>query len=106
MGCETSQRARVEPLAGRREKQRVVRAAGELRAGVAQVARQAIRCLFAEGDHAVLAALAVADVHELLLEVDVAEIERDRFRAAQAGGVDELDERAVPQRERAVTLER
>ena len=42
----------------------------------------------------------------LLLEVDVREVERDRLRAAQAGRVDELDERAVPQAERPVAGER
>ena len=45
-------------------------------------------------------------MHELLLEVDVAEVEADSLGAAQPGGVDELDERAVPQRDRSFALER
>ena len=65
-----------------------------------QVAREPVGRLLAERDDAILAALAVADVDELLLEVDVGEIERDRLRAPQARRVDELDERAVAERER------
>ena len=42
---------------------------------------------------------------ELLVEVHVLEVEPDRLGAAQAGGVDELDEGAVPQAERAVALD-
>jgi hypothetical protein len=64
------------------------------------------RRLFAEGHDALLAALGAADVYELLVEVDVGEVEPHRFCAAQAGGVDELDERAVSQRDRTVSLER
>ena len=74
-------------------------------AGVAEVARHPVRRFLAERHDAVLAALAAADVHELLLEVDVAEVEPDRLGAAEARGVDELDERAVAQRERALALE-
>ena len=78
----------------------------ELGPRVAQVAAEPVRRLLAERHDALLAALAAADVHELLLEVDVAEVEADRLGAAEPGGVDELDERAVPQRDRAVALER
>ena len=73
---------------------------------VAQVAAEPVRRLLAERDDALLAALAAADVDELLLEVDVAEVEADGLGAAQPGGVDELDERAVPQRDRALSFER
>ena len=45
-------------------------------------------------------------MHELLLEVDVAEVEAHSLGAAQPGGVDELHERAVPQRNRSFALER
>ena len=79
---------------------------GELGPRLAQVAGEPERRLLAERDDALLAALAAADVHELLLEVDVAEVEADGLGAAQPGGVDELDERAVPQRDRPVSLER
>ncbi len=53
-----------------------------------------------------LSPLPSPDVHELLLEVDVAEVEPDRLGASQPGGVDELDECAVAQRERPLALER
>ena len=58
-------------------------------------------CLLAERDRALLAALA-ADEHELLLEVDVGEVEPHRLRASQAGGVDELEQGTVAERERLV----
>ena len=68
--------------------------------GVATVAghdvvseRDDVRRLLAERDDALLAALP-ADANVLLLEVDVAEVEADRFRASQPGRVDELDESA------------
>ena len=43
-----------------------------------------------------------ADADGLLLEVDVDEVEVDRLAAAQAGRVDELEQRAVAERERIV----
>ena len=100
VGDEAAQRRGVEPAAARREEERVLGAARELRARLAQVARDEARRLLAERHDAVLRALAVPDVDELLLEVDVAEVEPDRLGAAQAGRVDELDERAVAERER------
>ena len=75
-------------------------AAGELGPGLAEVAGDPVRRLLAERDDPVLRALAVADVDVLLLEVDVAEIEPDRLGAAQAGRVDELEQRAVADPER------
>ena len=45
-------------------------------------------------------------MYVLLLEVDVGEVETDRLGAAEAGGVDELDQGAVPERERALAVER
>src|SRR5205823_6360138 len=61
--------------------------------------------LLAERYEALLAALA-ADVDLLPVEVDVGEVEPHRLGRAQPGGVHELDERAVAQRERAVAVER
>ena len=72
---------------------------------VAQIERDDVRRLLAERHHALLAALP-ADAHVLLLEVDVAEVEADRLRAPEPGGVDELDEGAVAQAERSVAVER
>ena len=106
MGREPAQRARVEPPSADGDEQRVVRAGGERGPRLVQVARHPVRRLLAERHDALLAALAVAHVDELLLEVDVGEIEPDGLGAAQAGGVDELDERAVAQRDRPFALER
>src|SRR4051812_13522535 len=102
MRDEAPERRRVEAPPARREKQRVLRAARELRTRLAEVARDERTRLLAQRHDAVLAALAFAHVDELLLEVDVAEIEMHRLGAAQPGGVDELDEGAVAERERAV----
>ena len=62
------------------------------------------RRLLAERDDALLAALA-AHVHDLAVEVDVAEVERDGLGAAEPGRVEELEERAVAERERRVALD-
>src|SRR5215207_5678609 len=102
---EPAQRAGVEPAAACAEEERVLRAARELGTGLADVARQPVRRLLTERHGAFLAALA-ADVHELLVEVDVGEVEVDRLAASQSGGVDELDQGAVAERERAVAVER
>ena len=106
VGDEPPERRCVEPPAARREEERVLGSADELRACLVQVARDPMGGFLAERDDAVLAALAVAHVDELLLEVDVPEVEADRFGAAQAGRVDELDQRAVAARERLLAGER
>jgi hypothetical protein len=105
MRRQAAQRARVQPLARHRKEERVVRAARQLGACIAEIPRDPVRRLLAERDHAILAALAVPNVHVLLLEVDVPEIEADRFGASQSCGIDELDERSVPERQRPLTLE-
>src|SRR5262249_53955639 len=89
----------------RGEKQRVLSPARKLRPSSVEVVREERRRLFAERDDAVLAALAFTHVHQALLEVDVAEVEPDRLGAAEAGGVDELDERAVAHCQRIVPCE-
>src|SRR6516165_5624693 len=79
-----------------------------------EVARDPPARLLTERHDALLASLA-ADVDQLLLEVDVTDVEADRFRAAESGRVDELDEgpvaecerfRAVELGERGVDLDR
>src|SRR5689334_15178572 len=105
MRDEPAERRGVEPLPGRGEEERVVRAAGEGGAGIAEVAGDPDAGLLAEGHDTILGALAVADVHELLLEVDVAEVEPDCLCAPEAGRVDELDKRAVSHRERRLAFE-
>ena len=105
VGEKAAERARVEPPAARGEKECVVRPAGELRSRIAQVPRDDVGCLLAERDDPLLAALA-AHAHVLLFEVDVAQVEPDRLGASEAGGVDELDQRVVAQRERPVAVER
>ena len=74
------------------------------RPGLAQVAGDGERGELAERHDALLRALA-AHPHELLVEVDVAEVETDRLGAPEAGGVDELEDRPVAERERAVAGE-
>lgn len=105
VGREPPQRARVEAPSPCREEESVFRAAGQRRPGLAQIAREPVRGLLAERHGSLLASLA-ADADELLLELHVGEVEGDRFRAPQSGGVDELDEGAVSQRQRTVPLER
>src|SRR5262249_56463866 len=92
-------RRRVEPPSARGDEERVLGAADEVRTRIVQVTRDAERGFLAERDDALLAALPEhADL--FLLEVDVAEVESDRLVAAQSRGVHELDERAVPDRQR------
>ena len=69
-----------------------------------EVEPQPVGRLFAERDDPLLAALA-AHVDDLLLEVDVGERQVDRLLGAQPGRVDELEERAVAEPERAVLLQ-
>src|SRR3954469_7088318 len=103
---ESAQGRRVEASPARGDEQRVLGAARELGSCVAEVARDEQCRLFAERDDAVLAAFAFAHVYALLLEVDVAEVEADRFGGAQPGRVDELDECGVPETERPVARDR
>src|SRR5438132_13157279 len=104
MPHEAAQRARVETPPAHGEEERILRATCELRSRVPQIERDAVRGFFAERDDPLLASLA-ADVHGLLLEVDVREVQADGLRTAQASGVDELDERAIPGRDRAVAVQ-
>jgi aminopeptidase len=105
MRSDPSEGARVEATAVRREEERVLSTPGELWPCVVEVPRGPPRGLLSERDDALLAALAAhADV--LLLEVDVGQVESDGLGASKAGGVDELDEGSVPERERAVAVER
>src|SRR2546421_6219798 len=99
------ERARVEPTPARGEEKRVHRAARQLRPRVAEVDRPAVGGLLAQRHDPLLVALA-PDAEELLLEVDVDQVEVDGLLRAQAGGVDELHERAVPDGERPVARER
>src|SRR4029078_5349587 len=102
---DAAQRRRVEAPAAGGQEQCVLGAARELRPRVAQVPGDEERSLFAERDDAVLAALPLADVHALLFEVDVAEVEPDRLRGAQAARVDDLDQSRVAKTERPVDID-
>ena len=81
---EAPQRRRVEPASARGQEQRVLGTARQLGSCVTQVAGHEQGGLLAERDDAVLAALPFAHVHTLLLEVDVAEVQPDRFGGAEA----------------------
>ena len=105
VGDEPAERARVEPPAPGGEEERILGAAGELRTSLADVAAQPVGRLFPERHGSLLAALA-ADVEQLLLEVDVAEVEVDRLAAPQPRRVDELDQGTVATASRALAVER
>ena len=92
-------------LAARGEEQGVVRALGEPWPPVPEIACDPEGGLLPERHDPLFAALAV-HADGLLLEVDVGQVEADRFGAAQAGGVHQLDQRPVAERQRFVTFER
>ena len=104
MAKQPSHRARVETPAAHGQEEGVVRAGRERRPSRLQVARELERRLLAERDDALLAALA-ADVHDLAVEVDVAEVERDRLLAPQPRRVEELEQGAVAERQRRVAVD-
>src|SRR5687768_8380771 len=101
MRQEAAKRARVQPPASCREEDRVHCAVRQLRPAILEVAAQPVRGLLAERDDAFLVAFA-PDAYGLLLEVDILEVEPDGLGAAQAGRVDELEERAVAERQGVV----
>src|SRR4051794_6634865 len=70
---QAAERRGVEPAAARGEEDGVLRTHRELWSPFPEVQREPVRGLLAEGDRALLAALA-ADVQELLLEVNVLEV--------------------------------
>src|SRR4029453_2503703 len=96
--------ARVETASACRDEEGVVRPARELWSPVREVAGDVVGCFLAERDDTLLPALA-AHVDGLALEVHVDEIEPDHLRAAQAAGVQELEQRAVAERERRIALD-
>ncbi len=106
VGDDPAQGARVEAAPAHGQEECVVCSLRQVRPRLAQVAAEPKRRLLAERHDALLAALAAPDSQELLLEVDVSEIEAYGLRAPQSGGIDELDESAVPQRDRPLALER
>ena len=74
--------------------------AGEQRANVVEVFLDPAQGARADGDDAVLHALALADEHGSLVAVEVAQVELHEFAAPHAGGVEELQYGAVAQAER------
>ena len=98
MAQQPPDRARVETTTARGQEDGVIRAGCKLRPPGLEVARELERGLLAERDHAFLSSLA-AHVHDLAVEVDVREVERDGLLAPQSGGVEELQQCAVAQRE-------
>src|SRR5688572_31142863 len=98
---EAADGARVEAASPDREEDRVVRSEDEGGPAGLEVARHVQRGLLAQREDALLAALP-SHVDELAFEVHVSEVERDRFGTSQPGGVEELEERTVAERERRV----
>ena len=101
---EAADGARVEAASPDREEDGVVRSDGEGGPAGLEVARDVQRGLLAQRDDALLAALS-SHVDELAVEVDVSEVERDRLGTSQPGGVEELEERTVAERERRVAFD-
>jgi glucose/arabinose dehydrogenase len=99
MWGDAAQRAGVEPPPTSGEEERILGAVREGRPDL-EPKPEPVRRLLAERDEALLAALA-EHPDALAVEVDVREVEVDRLAAAESGGVDELDERAVPDLEEA-----
>jgi hypothetical protein len=91
-------RARQSASLGVEEELRTVSSV-EVRAAVRQVAAQRVRGVTSDRDDPLLAALAGAG-DEAALEVDIRLAEPDGLADAQAGAVQQLDERAIPQRAR------
>ena len=104
MAKQPSHRARVETPAAHGQEEGVVCAGRQRRSSRLQVARELERGLLAEGHDALFTSLS-ADVHQLPIEVDVDEIERDRLLAPQPRRVEELEEGAVPEGERRVAVD-
>src|SRR6187431_892733 len=75
--------AGVEAATAHGEEDGVIRAGAELRSAELEVARELERGLLSEWDDALLPSLA-AHVHDLALEVDVPEVERDGLLAPQS----------------------
>jgi len=104
MAQEPTHGARLESPSADGQEHRFGCAADQTGSALPQVASQMVCGLLAERENAVLAALAV-NVHDLALEVDVAEVEHHGLGAAQPGRVEELEERAVAQREGRPSLD-
>src|SRR5215211_192402 len=104
VGEEAAQRARVQPLATRRDEKGVLRAPGQLRAHL-KPAAEPVGGLLAQRDDALLRALA-EDADGLTVEVDVAEVEVDGFAASQSRRVDQLADCAIADLERRAGAER
>src|SRR5512132_1076447 len=104
VGEKPSDRARVEPAAPRGEEEGIV-CAGRQPWAHLQPAAEPVRGFLAERDDALLASLA-GDVDRLAVEVDVREVQVDRFAAPEAGGVDELGKGAVSDLKRVFGAER
>src|SRR5215207_4102064 len=96
---EPADRARVEATAADRQEDGVVRPSRESRPSGLEVARDMESGFLAERYDALLAALS-SHMDDLAVEVDVTEVERDRFGAPEPRGVEELEECAVAKRER------
>jgi glucose/arabinose dehydrogenase len=103
MRKEPTQSACVEASPAGRDEERVLGADRQRRPDL-KPAREPIGGLLAERNDSLLAAFP-EDPDRLAVEVDVREVEIDCLAAAEAGRVDQLRHRAVPNREWAVGAE-
>src|SRR4029079_16136885 len=90
--CEAPHRRRIEPPPAHGDEERPLARAGEAGSRLAELARDPVAGLLAEGDDAFLRALSAPHVDTLLLEVDVAEVEAHRLGAAQPRRVHEIEQ--------------
>jgi hypothetical protein len=104
MGKDAAKRRGVQAPTACREEHGVLRTACELGASLVQIPREDMRRLFAQRDDPLFPTFAT-DMELLAVEVDVCELEPDGLRASKPGGIDQLDERPIPQRERPVSIE-
>ena len=95
--------ARIEAPSTRGEEERVDGASRQLGPPVAEVASDVVGSLLTERHDPLLATLP-AHVDGLALEVDVGEIEPHCLCAPEPARIEELEQRAVSQRERRVAI--
>src|SRR5262245_4668237 len=85
-----------------REEERRVDLRDELRSDLGEIDLERGSCRSADRHNAVLAAFAVSHQEHAAAEIDVADVGTRRFAEAEAGPVEQLEDRAVAQTNRRV----